>query len=72
MSIKKVGITADNYKLEKFEKVLKANGFNSYTIKPFTDDTSIINITVMEEEVNIVHAVCIGVEAYFRNRVRRN
>lgn len=70
--IKIAGIAADNFKLDKFEEVLKKNGFSSYTIEPFTEKVSILNIHIQEHETVTIHNICMGVEIYFKQRLRSN
>jgi hypothetical protein len=64
--VKKVGIVADNYKLNKFEKELTAAGFTNFKITPFTEDTSAITLYVLPKQVHDVHKICNKVEMHFK------
>lgn len=64
--MKKVGIAADNYKLNKFKKELKDAGFTQIKITPFTEGTSFISIKVHDHQVSKVHAICQKVEIHFK------
>jgi hypothetical protein len=64
--VKKVGIAADDFKLEKFKSELNKAGFNDFTIKKFTVDTSFIQVNVQDSDVPEVAKICKRVELYFK------
>lgn len=64
--LKKVGIVADNYKLDRFKKELTKGGFSHFEIKPFTEETSAIFISVLEKDVRAVNNICTKVETHFK------
>ena len=65
MATKKIGIIADNYKLEKFKKELTKKGFTDYSIEPFTKDTSTICVVADENRLGQIKALCQVVEMHF-------
>lgn len=68
-NIKKVGIAADKYKLDKFKEELDANGFTDYEIvKGITKDTSTIMVKTPEDTVVELKELCERVQFYFANR----
>lgn len=64
IAMKKIGIVADNYKLETFRKELANNGFPTFTVKPFAVNTSTIQVIAKEDDVvklaNVIRFVEIG------------
>lgn len=68
MALKKAGIVADNYKLDKFKKELTAHGFTDYEIHPFTPDTSSIVVNIPEDKLPEVEKICKNVELFFKRR----
>ena len=64
--MKKVGITVDNYKLEKFKNELRGMGWELETF-PLTKDTTVITIHVEEKEVVEVYKLCKKLELHFKN-----
>jgi len=65
--MKKAGIVADNYKLEKFKKELTAKGFTDFKVSPFTKDTSTIQVNVPEERMSEIVTICRNVELHFKH-----
>lgn len=65
--MKKAGIVADNYKLEKFKKELTAKGFTDFKVFPFTKDTSSIQVNVEDDKLMEVKTICQNVELYFKH-----
>lgn len=63
---KTVGITADNYKLEKFKKELIAGGFTNFEVKHFKKDISLIKVTCLESDFPAVGLICKGVQDYYQ------
>jgi hypothetical protein len=63
-TMKKIGITADNYKLDTFQKELANNGFPTFTVSPFTVNMSVIKVMVKEDDVvklgNVIRFVEMG------------
>ncbi len=66
--IKKVGIVADNYKLNKFKKELEKKGFTDYKITPYMTGTSAITVDVPSNKVYVIHKIVTMVTIYFTNR----
>lgn len=64
--MKKVGIAADNYKIETFEKELKKAGFHDYEVFPFCEETSIIKVNVLNYDVTIIGQLIKRVEEGFK------
>jgi len=66
--MKKVGIVADNYKLEKFKKELTAKGFTDFTIMDYqkVNELSLIQVHCKDERVMEVKTICQNVELYFK------
>jgi len=62
--MKKIGITADNYKLDTFKTELANNGFPTFTVTPFTVNTSLIQVMAKEDDVvklgNVIRFVEMG------------
>jgi hypothetical protein len=70
--VKKIGIVADNYKVEMFGKELEKAGFkfslyDSIGSKlSFTKDTTIIQVWVPNDRVQEVRNICELVELHFK------
>lgn len=64
--MKKAGIVADNYKLEKFKKELTKKGFTDFEVFPFTKDTSTIQVNIPEDKIMEIKKICQFVELYFK------
>jgi len=64
--MKKCGIVADNYKLEKFKSELNKHGFNDYSITPFIDKTSTIMVNAEDDKVVEIKKICHRVELHFK------
>jgi hypothetical protein len=64
--MKKVGIVADNYKLEMFKKKLNDDGFTDYEVFPFTKDTYAIKVNVPDDKVIEIKKICDFVETHFK------
>lgn len=65
--MKKIGIAADNYKLEKFREELTAKGFVIIYESPFTKNTTMLKVLAHETQVMEVKTICIAVEAHFNS-----
>lgn len=63
--MKKIGIVADNYKLERFKKDLTKGGF-TYEISPFKETTSTIIVNTDENKISDVKKICELVELHFK------
>lgn len=65
---KKVGITCDNYKLDKFKKELEAKGFTDYKVVSFEkgSNLSVIQINCWEADYPVIGKIFEAVEAYFK------
>ena len=55
--MKKAGIVADNYKLEKFKKELMSAGFDDFNITPFTEDTSTIQVNIGDDQMKAIQRI---------------
>jgi hypothetical protein len=64
--MKKIGIVADNYKLEKFKEELIKAGFDDFKILPFVNNTSTITLRIPDDRVFTVKTVCELVETHFK------
>lgn len=64
--MKKVGIVADNYKVEKFKSELTKEGFTDFTTYPFTHATTAIKVNVDENKVKDVQRICQRIELHFK------
>lgn len=63
--MKKIGIVADNYKLERFKKELTKAGFE-YQVTPFRGETSTILVNTDDDKVGDVKKICQTVEFQFK------
>lgn len=64
--MKKVGVVADNYKLDKFKQELTAKGFTDFKITPFVNNTSTITVNVPDDKLNEIRKLCQLVELHFK------
>jgi hypothetical protein len=68
----KTGIATDNYKLDKYKQELSAKGFTEFKVVPldipFSEDLSVIQIEVAEEQLVEIRKICEFVEMYFNQR----
>jgi hypothetical protein len=62
----KVGIVADNYKLEEFYKELKKKGFTNYETFPFNEESTLIKVEVESSQQKEVEKICKRVELHFK------
>lgn len=69
--MKRVGIVADNYKLETFKKELTNNGFPTFTVTPFTVNSSTIQVMAKESDVVKLGNVIAFVELGFQRKNRQ-
>jgi len=65
--MKKIGIVADNYKVDTFKKEFNKAGFEFKTL-PFDKDTTSIFIYTTPDKVAQINAICIKVEADFKRK----
>ena len=66
--MKKAGITADDYKLDKFKEKLDAKGL-TYEVFPFTEGTSVIKVDLQNmSDAKVIHGICIEVELHFKHQ----
>lgn len=64
---KKVGITCDNYKVEKFKYELKKAGFNNFNVVPDKNlNLSAIIVTCTEKDFFTLGILCQDVEEHFK------
>jgi nitrogen regulatory protein PII len=64
--MKKVGIVADNYKVEKFKQELTKAGYPDFDIHPFTKDNTTIRVNVPDDKVNEIMKICKKIELHFK------
>lgn len=64
--MKKVGIICDNYKLDRFKKELTKAGFIDFDTASFTENTTTIQVRVVEDKIADVHKICQKVELHFK------
>jgi hypothetical protein len=62
----KVGIVADNYKLDQFKKELSIGGFTDFEIKPFCVGASSIFVITDESKLIALKGICTKVELHFK------
>lgn len=67
--MKKAGIAADNYKIEKFKEELNKAGFTDYEVKPLTKAVQVIYVNTSEDKLKKLKKLCEDVEAHF-NKVK--
>lgn len=65
--MKRIGITADNYKVAMFKEELTKAGFPSFTVSSFTQNTSLIKVSVEDSQVDEVRKVCKLIELHFKH-----
>lgn len=70
--MKKIGIVADNYKLEKFRQELTENGFTDFDIKPFAAKVSTIFVKTEDDRVKDLAQICKRVELQMRIKANVN
>lgn len=58
------GIVCDNYKLSKYKTTLKENEF-TFSVFPFTKQTTTIKITCDSERIGEVQKICEDLEKHF-------
>lgn len=68
MKKKKIGIVADNYKLDKFKEELTSKGFIEIEITPFTLETSLLTVNTEERNTGKIKTICDFVEAHFKRK----
>lgn len=63
-----VGITCDDYKLEKFKKELAEKGFVDLKVTHFEkgSNLSVITIVCWEADYPVIGRICEAVEAHFK------
>ena len=73
MAKKKIRITADNYKLDRFKQELNKKGFTDFKISPLgrndsspVRDISLIKVEVNESDIETIGTICIEVEDHFK------
>jgi hypothetical protein len=64
--MKKVGIVVDDYKLDKYKKDLIKKGYTDINVKPFVNNTSVIQVRVLDNQVPDVHKICQLADLYFK------
>lgn len=62
---KTVGITCNDYKLEKFKQELLAAGFVYFTVEPLKKDVSVIKVTCFASDFFALGKICKEVEDHF-------
>lgn len=65
MSTIKVGIVADNYKVDKFTEELTRAGYAFETF-PFAGGTTLLKVRVAPQQVDNVRRLCQTIEIHFK------
>ena len=65
--MKKVVITVDNYKIDKFIETMIAKGFIT-SLSPCVHNTSIITVWCQEEQIPEVGKICQELQLHFQHR----
>lgn len=60
--MKIAGIVCDNYKLEKFKRLLNEAGFTDFEVVPFRKNESTIKVKCSESDYPKIAAICKKVE----------
>lgn len=63
---KKVGIVADNYKIDKFKQELTAKGFTDFDVSTYSPISQLIRVNVASTDVIEVKRICERVELHFK------
>jgi len=63
---KKVGITCDNYKLEKFKAELTKAGYTNFEVIQNKGNLSAIIVKCYEKDFIMIGSICQDVEEHFR------
>lgn len=63
---KTVGITCDNYKVEKFKAELTKAGFKDFEVKYPTEKVSLISVKCTEKDFFTLGILCQDVEEHFK------
>ena len=65
----KAGIVADNYKIERFKKELTKNGFTDFSVVPFINNTSSIQVIIPDDGKKLpeIKKICKEVELFFKH-----
>jgi len=66
--VKLAGILANNYKLKRFKKQLKKNGFYNFEIVYSEKGISTIRVATHSNKLAELQKVCSNIEAYFSNK----
>ncbi len=62
----KIGIVVDNYKVERFKRVLTENGFK-FTVSPgVTRSTSSIMIEGTASDAERINVICKQIQSYYQ------
>jgi hypothetical protein len=64
--MKTVGIACDNYKISKYEAELTLHDLTDYKIIKLMPKTSLIQVKVKIEQVEVVQHICQKLEAQFQ------
>jgi uncharacterized protein with WD repeat len=68
--MKKIGLVADNYKVQMFEETLKKEGFKNFMIAPFSSESKIIQVLVPDETFEAatlkIGKICKRIELHFK------
>lgn len=70
--MKRIGIVADNFKVEKFREELTKNGFTEFEEKQLPRGITSIYLMVEESKISQISEICRRVELYFKVRFNRN
>jgi hypothetical protein len=70
--MKKIGIVADDYKLERFKKELTQQGFTDFEVKQFTKNVSTIYVQIQDNQISKVADIWKRVELHYKTIFNQN
>jgi len=62
----RIGIVADNYKLDRFKQELSAKGFTEIQIYPFTEGVSQMHVIADKKDFDQINKICQEVELFYK------
>jgi hypothetical protein len=65
--MKKIGIVADNYKINKFKEELSEIGITELNVLPFSELTTLVTFNVPSEKIKDIEKLCKRLEIGFKN-----
>jgi hypothetical protein len=68
--MKTIGITCDNYKVDKFEQELTLKGYEDFEVFKLTETTKVIKVTVESAQFHFhaeqIRRLCVRLEHHFK------